>query len=28
VTFLSDCTHALAGQTHPLPDLPPHLMDA
>lgn len=25
VEFLSDCTHALAGQTLPLPDLPPHL---
>lgn len=22
VIFLSDCTHALAGQVHPLPDLP------
>lgn len=28
VQFLSDCTHALAGQTLPLPDLPPHLRDA
>jgi len=27
VQFLSDCTHALAGQTLPLPDLPPHLRD-
>jgi hypothetical protein len=25
VQFLSDCTHALAGQTLPLPDLPEHL---
>jgi hypothetical protein len=22
VIFLSDCTHALAGQVHPMPDLP------
>ena len=28
VQFLSDCTHALAGQTLPLPELPPHLQDA
>jgi hypothetical protein len=27
VQFLSDCTHALAGQTLPLPDLPTHAMD-
>jgi hypothetical protein len=27
VEFLSDCTHALAGQTLPLPDLPPELRD-
>lgn len=27
VEFLSDCTHALAGQTLPLPDLPPELQD-
>jgi hypothetical protein len=25
VQFLGDCTHALAGQTLPLPDLPDHL---
>jgi hypothetical protein len=25
VQFLGDCTHALAGQTLPLPDLPPEL---
>lgn len=25
VQFLGDCTHALAGQTLPLPDLPPGL---
>lgn len=25
--FLGDCTHALAGQTVPLPELPPHLRD-
>lgn len=28
VQFLSDCTHALAGQTLDLPELPPHLQDA
>lgn len=27
VEFLGDCTHALAGQTRPLPPLPPHLRD-
>lgn len=27
VQFLSDCSHALAGQTLPLPDLPPELQD-
>ena len=27
VQFLGDCTHPLAGQTLPLPDLPPHLRD-
>jgi hypothetical protein len=27
VEFLGDCTHALAGQTLPLPDLPPDLRD-
>lgn len=27
VEFLSDCTHALAGHTLPLPPLPPHLRD-
>lgn len=27
VEFLSDCSHGLAGQTLPLPDLPPHLRD-
>lgn len=27
VQFLPDCTHALAGQTLQLPDLPPHVMD-
>ena len=27
VQFLSDCTHALAGQTLPLPDLPSELRD-
>jgi hypothetical protein len=26
--FCGDCTHALSGQTVPLPDLPPHLRDA
>lgn len=26
--FLADSTHALAGQTVPLPDLPPHLRDS
>jgi hypothetical protein len=25
VQFLGDCTHALAGKTEPLPDLPDHL---
>jgi len=28
VQFLGDCTHALAGQTLELPDLPPELRDA
>lgn len=28
VLFLHDCTHALAGQTLPLPDLPDELRDA
>lgn len=28
VQFLADCTHALAGQTLPLPDLPPHMTDS
>lgn len=27
VEFLGDCSHALAGQTLPLPDLPAHLVD-
>ena len=27
IEFLSDCSHALAGQTVPMPDLPPHLTD-
>lgn len=27
VEFRGDCTHALAGQTLPLPDLPPYLQD-
>jgi hypothetical protein len=27
VQFLGDCSHALAGQTLPLPDLPEHLRD-
>lgn len=27
VEFLDDCSHALVGQTLPLPDLPPHLLD-
>lgn len=27
VQFLGDCTHALAGQTLELPDLPPELRD-
>jgi len=27
VEFLADCSHALAGQTHPLPDLPTYLTD-
>lgn len=27
VQFLGDCTHALAGQTLPLPELPGHLRD-
>lgn len=27
VQFLGDCTHGLADQTLPLPDLPPHLTD-
>lgn len=25
--FLGDCTHALAGKTVPLPELPPHTRD-
>lgn len=25
IQYLADCTHALKGQTIPLPDLPPHL---
>jgi hypothetical protein len=28
VQFLSDCSHALAGQTLDLPELPAHLQDA
>lgn len=28
VEFLGDCTHALAGQTLPLPDLPEHMRSA
>jgi hypothetical protein len=27
VQFLGDCTHGLAGQTLPLPELPEHLRD-
>lgn len=27
IQFLRDCTHALAGQTVPLPELPPELRD-
>lgn len=27
IQFLTDSTHALAGQTVPLPDLPPHMRD-
>jgi hypothetical protein len=27
VKFLGDCTHSLAGQTLPLPELPEHLRD-
>lgn len=27
IEFLGDCTHAFAGQTVDLPDLPPHLQD-
>lgn len=27
VIFLPDCTHALAGQVHPLPDLPDWMRD-
>ena len=27
IQYLGDCTHALAGQTVPLPDLPNHLTD-
>lgn len=27
VEFLSDCSHELAGQTLPLPDLPGHMQD-
>lgn len=27
IQFLGDCTHALAGQTVPLPPLPEHLQD-
>lgn len=28
VQFLSDCSHGLAGQTLPLPELPAHMQDA
>jgi hypothetical protein len=28
ILFLADCTHALAGKTVPLPDLPAHLTDS
>lgn len=27
IHFLDDCSHGLAGQTVPMPDLPPHLTD-
>lgn len=27
VQFLGDCSHALAGQTLPLPDMPPEYRD-
>lgn len=27
IQFLGDCTHALAGQTVDLPDLPPYMQD-
>lgn len=27
IQFLGDCSHALAGQTVPLPELPEHLQD-
>lgn len=27
IQFLNDCTHALTGQTVPIPDLPAHLRD-
>lgn len=27
IQFLGDCTHAMAGQTVPLPELPPDLRD-
>jgi hypothetical protein len=27
IQFLGDCSHALAGQTVAMPDLPPHLTD-
>ena len=27
IHFQGDCSHALAGQTVPMPDLPPHLTD-
>ena len=28
VQFLGDCTHPLAGQTLPMPNLPPHVRDS
>lgn len=28
VEFLTDCTHSLAGQTQPLPDLPDYMRDS
>jgi hypothetical protein len=27
VAYCGDCTHAMAGKTIPMPDLPPHLRD-